>query len=71
MSADWTMEQLYFKWFQLLFTNDRQVKGKHNESMTKQSIFVEYMLLQKKRLSFAGAHWQINTTLFQNRPGEM
>ena len=29
-------------WFQLLFTNDRQVKCKHDESMTKQSIFVKY-----------------------------
>ena len=33
--------------------------------MKKQSIFVEYILLLKKRLSFAGVHWQMNTTLFQ------
>ena len=38
--------------------------------MTKQSIFVEYILLQKKSSSFAGAHWQINTTILQNQPGE-
>ena len=39
--------------------------------MTKQSIFVEYILLQKKSLSFAGAHWQMNTTILQNQPGEI
>ena len=39
--------------------------------MTKQSIFVEYILLQKKSSSFAGAHWQINTTILQNQPGEI
>ena len=38
--------------------------------MTKQSIFVEYILLQKKSSSFAGDHWQINTTILQNQPGE-
>ena len=40
--------------FQLLFTNDRQkatkVECKRDESITKQSIFVEYILLLKK-------HW--------------
>ena len=46
-----------------------QVKCKHEESLTKQSIFVEYSLLYKsKDLSFAGGGWQINTTLYQNRP---
>ena len=42
-----------------------------DESLTKQSIFVEYSLLQKKHLNFAGAHSQMNTTVFQNQPGEM
>ena len=53
-------------------TNKRQkatkVKCKREESQAKQSIFVEYTLLEKKRLSFAGARWQMNTTLYQNRP---
>ena len=39
--------------------------------MTKQSIFVEYILLQKKSSSFAGAHWQMNTTILQTQPGEI
>ena len=47
-----------------------KVKCKREESLTKQSIFVEYSLLQKKHLSFSGAHSQMNTTLYQNRPGE-
>ena len=42
-----------------------KVKCKWHESLTKQSIFVEYSLLQKKhKVSFAGAHSQMNTTLF-------
>ena len=45
-----------------------EVKCKCEESLTKQSIFVECSLLQKKYLSFAGALWQMNTTLYQNRP---
>ena len=44
------------------------VKCKREEFLTKQSIFVEYSLLQKKHLSLAGARWQMNTTLHQNRP---
>ena len=36
-------------------------------SITKQSMFVEYSLLWKKHLSLAGARWQMNTTLYQNR----
>ena len=40
------------------------------ESLTKQSIFEEYSLLQKRHLSFSGAHLQVNTTLYQTRPGE-
>ena len=47
-----------------------KVKCKHDEPLTKQSIFVEYSLLQKKHLSFSGAHSQMNTTLYQNWPGE-
>jgi len=45
-----------------------KVKCKREESLTKQSIFVEYSLLYKKHLSFAGARGQINATLYQNRP---
>ena len=45
-----------------------KVKCKREESLTKQSIFLEYGLLEKKHLSFAGARWQMNTTLHQNRP---
>ena len=44
-----------------------KVKCKREESQTKQPIFVEYSLLLKKHLSFAGARWQMNTTLHQNR----
>ena len=43
-------------------------KCKREESLIKQSIFLEYCLLLKKHLSFAGARWQMNTTLYQNRP---
>ena len=46
----------------------KKVKCKREESLTKQSIFLENSLLQKKHLSFAGARWQMNTTLHQNRP---
>ena len=45
-----------------------KVKCKREESLTKQSIFLEYSLLLKKHLSFAGARRQMNTTLHQNRP---
>ena len=47
-----------------------KVKCKREETLKKQSIFVKYSLLYKKHLSFDGAHSQMNTTLFQNRPGE-
>ena len=40
-----------------------KVKCKHEESLTKQSMLVEYSLLLKKHLRFAGARWQMNTTL--------
>ena len=47
----------------LRMTDKRQkatkVKCKRGESLTKQSIFVEYSLLQNKHLSFAGARSQI------------
>ena len=60
--------------FQLLFMKGRQkatkVKSKRDECITKQSIFLEYVLSWKKHLSFAGACSQMNTTLYQNRPGE-
>ena len=45
-----------------------KVKCKRDESLTKQSMFVEHSLLWEKHLSFAGARWQINTTLYRNRP---
>ena len=38
--------------------------------ITKQSIFLEYILLQKKHLSFARAHMQKITKLYHNQPGE-
>ena len=47
-----------------------KVKCKGIESLTKQSIFAEYSLLQKKHLSFSGALSQMNTTLYQNRTGK-
>ena len=71
-SANWSTEQLHCFSYCLQMTDKRQkakkVKCKHEESLTKQSIFVEYSLLQKKHLSFAGARGQINTTLYQNGP---
>ena len=71
-SADWSTEQLHCFSSCLQMTDKRQkatkVKCKREESLTKQSIFVEYSLLLKKHLSFAGARWQMNTTLYQNRP---
>ena len=47
-----------------------KVKCKRDKSITKQSIFVEYILLEKKHLSFAGARSPMNITLYKNRPGE-
>ena len=41
-----------------------KVKSKCDESITKQSIFVEYIPLQKKHLGFARAPLQMNTTLY-------
>ena len=71
-SADWSTERLHCFSYCLQMTDKRQtatkVKFKRDESLTKQSIFVEYSLLQKKHLSFAGTRGQINTTLYQNRP---
>ena len=71
-SADWSAEYLHSFTCCLRMTEKRQkatkVKCKREESLTKQSIFVEYSLLQKKHWSFAAAHWQMNTTLYQNRP---
>ena len=70
--ADWSTEQLHCFSYCLRMTDKRQkatkVKCKREESPTKQSIFVSYSLLCKKHLSFAGARWQMNTTLYQNRP---
>ena len=73
-SPDWSTEQLHCFSCCLRMTDKRQkatkVKCKRDESLTKQSIFVEYSLLQNKHLSYAGAPSQMNTTFYQNRPGE-
>ena len=70
--ADWSTEQLHCFSYCLRMTDKRQkatkVKCKREESRAKQPIFVEYTLLQKKRLSFAGARWHMKTTLYLNRP---
>ena len=73
-SDDWLTEQLHCFSYCLRVTDKNQkatlVKCKREESVTKQLIFVEYSLLQKKHSSFAGARWQMNTTLYQNRPDD-
>ena len=48
----------------------KKVKRKRDESTAKQSVFVQYIILWKKHLSFAGARSQMNTKFYQNRPGE-
>ena len=49
ISADWMMKELHCFSYCLRMTDKRQkakkVKGKGNESITKQSIFVDYRLL--------------------------
>ena len=71
-SADWSTQQFHCFSYCLWMTDKKQkatkVKCKRKESLTKQSIFVEYKLLLKKHLNFAGVRGQINTTLYQNRP---
>ena len=47
-----------------------KVECKRDESTTKQLIFVEYIILQKKHLRFAVARSQKNTKLYHNRQGE-
>ena len=73
-SPDWLKEQLHCFSYCLRMTDKRQkatkVKCKHDESLTKQSIFVDYSLLYNNHLTFTGARSQMNTTLYQNRPGE-
>ena len=68
-SADWQTEQLYCFRYCLRMTDKKatRVNCKRDESITKQSMTVEYILLQKKHLCFAGAR-SLNTTLYQNRP---
>ena len=68
-SANWSTEQFHCcsHCLQMTTKDKRRQRSKY---LTKQSICVEYGLLWKKHLSFAGAHSQMNTTLFQNRPGE-
>ena len=74
ISADWTTEQLHCFSYCLRMTDKRQkatkVKCKRDESITKQVIFVEQILLQKKHLIFVLVRSQMITTLHQNRPGE-
>ena len=74
-----TQNNKHNKWLEILAGKDFPPKliwrtpteiHRDQESLTKQSICVEYSLLYKKHLSFAGAHSQMNTTLFRNRPGE-
>ena len=71
-STNWLTEQFHCFSYCLQMTDKRQKAAKVNckcdDSLTKQPIFVEYSLLLKKHLSFAGARWQMNTTLYQNRP---
>ena len=74
-SPDWSTEQLHCFSYCLQMTDKRQkatkVKCKRDESLTKQSIFVEYSLLYSKHLSFAGARSQMNThftKIDQQRP---
>ena len=52
ISADWMLDWLYCSshCFRLQRSNTMY---KRNKSITKQSIFVEYVLLYKKHLSFA------------------
>ena len=47
-----------------------KVKCKRDESTTKQAIFVEYIILYKKHLGFAGDLSRKNTKLYHNLPGE-
>ena len=71
-SADLSTEQFHCFSYCSRMTDKRQnatkAKCKRQESLTKQSIFLEHCLLQKKHLSLAGACWQMNTTFHQNRP---
>ena len=53
------------------FTKTTTAFTLREESLTKQSIFVEYSLFWKKHLSFAGTRRQMNITLYQNRPEDM
>ena len=71
-SAELSTEKLDCFCHCLRMTGKRQkatkVKGRREESLTKQSIFVEYSVFQNKHLSFAKVRWQMNTILYQNRP---
>ena len=64
-SADWFS-------YCLQMTDKRQKatkeKCRREESLTKQTIFVEYSLLLRSIWVFAEARGQMNTTLYQNRP---
>ena len=54
-------------------TNEKRSQRSNVNAMnlpTKQSIFVEYILLWQKHLSFAGVRSPKNTKLYRNRPGE-
>ena len=49
---------------------DKRQKATKVKCKRDKSIFVEYILLEKKLLSFAGARSPMNITLHKNRPGE-
>ena len=73
-SSDWSTWELYYFSYCLRTTDMRQtvtkVECKRDESTTTQSIFVEYILLQTKHLSFAVPRSQMNTKRYHNRLGE-
>ena len=74
-SSDCSTYQFSCFCYCLRTTDNRQtvtkVKRKRDESGTKQSIFVEHILLQEKHLSFVGASSPENTKLYHNRSGEI
>ena len=74
-NSDWLTQQLYCFTYCLPMTDKRQkatkVKCKRDESTTKESIFLEFIILQKNHPSFAGALSQKDTDLYHNRPREI
>ena len=68
-SANWLTEKFHCFSYCLRMTDKRQkaakVKCKRDESLTKQEAFLE------EAFEFCWGHSKMNTTLYQNRPGEM